>query len=429
MFTTLKKLVPEPVKNSYHRSQALFGALIFWFPSQKIKVIGVTGTDGKTTTVHLLHHILSEAGESASMVSTVEAKIGKVSVDTGLHVTTPQPFKVQSLLKKIVKAGNEYAVLETTSHGLAQGRVAFVKFFAGVVTNITHEHLDYHKTYDNYLAAKAKILQGVKFRILNADDASYEKLKDQGSGQLVSYGIRNNAQFLARRLKLLKKEPEFEIHFFLRKNHREKVKIKTILLGDCNVYNILAAFAAVVTLGISAEKAAEAIATFKGVPGRMQFIDEGQKFDCVIDFAHTPASLGAALKTLNSFKKGKLIAVFGCAGERDVAKRPTMGAISTKLADSSIFTAEDPRGEKVNDIIEQITQGALRVGGIPNRTFWKIADRAEAINTAIQTLASDGDIVAIFGKGHEKSMNIGGKEYPWSDEVVARNALKLKLAK
>ena len=201
------------------------------------------------------------------------------------------------------------------------------------------------------------------------------------------------------------------------------------MLGDCNVYNILAAFAAVVTLGISAEKAAEAIATFKGVPGRMQFIDEGQKFDCVIDFAHTPASLGAALKTLNSFKKGKLIAVFGCAGERDVAKRPTMGEISTKLADSSIFTAEDPRGEKVNDIIEQITQGALRVGGIPNRTFWKIADRAEAINTAIQTLASDGDIVAIFGKGHEKSMNIGGKEYPWSDEVVARNALKLKLAK
>ena len=429
MLARAKKLVPEPIKNGYHRFQALIGALIFWFPSRKTKVIGVTGTDGKTTTVHLLHHILSESGKSTSMISTVEAKIRKASIDTGLHVTTPEPLKVQSLLRKIVNANSEYTVLETTSHGLVQGRVAFVKFFAGVVTNVTHEHLDYHKTYENYLSAKANILQGVKFRILNSDDASYEKLKDHGSGQLVSYGQKHEADFHAKNVTSSDRGLEFEICFSGRKKCSEKLKIKTNLIGEYNVYNILAAFATAVSLGIEAEQAAAAITSFKGVPGRMEYIDEGQKFDLFIDFAHTPASLEFALKTFNSFKRGKVIALFGCAGERDMAKRPMMGKIATEYADYSIFTAEDPRRESVSEIMEQIAKGALAAGGIPNRTFWKIADRVEAINTAIQTLASDGDIVAIFGKGHEKSMNIGGKEYPWSDEVIARNALKVKLAK
>jgi UDP-N-acetylmuramoyl-L-alanyl-D-glutamate--2,6-diaminopimelate ligase len=429
MFARAKKLVPEPVKNAYHFLQALFGALIFLFPSRKIKVIGVTGTDGKTTTVHLIYHILKEAGKKVSMISTVEARVGDKSIDTGFHVTTPDPIRVQSLLRKMVNARSEYAVLETTSHGLAQERVAFVQFFAGIITNVTHEHLDYHKTYENYLAAKAKLLRGVKFRILNADDPAFEGLKDQGSGQLVSFGLEQQADFIAKRIKLEKQSSEFEIDFTDKQKKNQKIKINLPLVGKYNIYNLLAAFATAVSLEVEPGEIASVITSFKGVPGRMQYIDEGQKFDCVIDFAHTPASLNTALEALNSFKRGKIIAVFGCAGERDKAKRPLMGKIATQLADYSIFTAEDPRGEKVNDIIEQIAKGALEVGGIPNRTFWKIADRAEAINTAIQTLASDGDTVAIFGKGHEQSMSIGGKEFPWSDEAVARNALQLKLKK
>jgi UDP-N-acetylmuramoyl-L-alanyl-D-glutamate--2,6-diaminopimelate ligase len=414
MLSSLKKLVPEPIKNIYHFIQALLGALIFLFPSRKLKIIGVTGTDGKTTTTHLIHHILNKTGRKTSMLSTVEAKIGEEHIDTGLHVTTPNPFKVQYLLHKMRKAGSEFVVLETTSHGLAQSRVALVKFLVGIITNVTHEHLDYHKKYEKYLEAKIKILKGVDFRILNGDEPNFEKLKDQGSGQLISFGVNKEADFSAKKIRTEDKNLEFELTFTHKKKERMEL-IKSNLFGDYNAYNILAAFAATYSVGVTPEK--------------ITFLNEGQDFDCMIDFAHTPASLEAALKTLQSTQAKKIISVFGSAGERDVEKRPMMGKISTQLSDYSIFTAEDPRNEDVNIIIDQIAKGALSVGGIPNRTFWKIPDRAEAINTAIQTLAQEGDTVVVFGKGHEKSMNIKGTENPWSDEQIARNAIRVRLNK
>ena len=429
MVARVKSLVPKPIKNAYHFLQALFGALIFLFPSRAVKVIGVTGTDGKTTTVHLIHHILSESGKSASMISTVEAKIGDKAIDTGLHVTTPEPFKVQSLLRKIANSGSEYAVIEVTSHGLAQERVAFVKFFAGVITNIAHEHLDYHKTYENYVGAKAKLLNNVNYRLLNADDDSYEGLKEKGGGQLVSYGIDKPADFVAKNIRIGKRAVEFEICCERKKGKSEVAAIKVGVSGKYNVYNILAAFAAARSLGIETKKAVVAISNFQGIVGRMQYIDEGQDFDVIVDFAHTPQALKEALETLGQSKKGKLIAVFGSAGERDVGKRAMMGKVATKFADESIFTAEDPRSEDVGKIMNQMAGGALNAGGVADRTFWKIADRATAINTAIGTLAGKDDVVGIFGKGHEKSMNISGVEYPWSDEKIARNALKLRLKK
>lgn len=427
MFSPLKKLIPEPIKRAYHFLQALFGALIFGFPSRKLKVIGITGTDGKTTTCYLVHFILNKVGKRASMISTVEAKIGTESIETGLHVTTPNPFKVQRFLAKMARAKSEYAVIEATSHGLAQERVAFINFFVGLVTNVTHEHLDYHKTLRSYLAAKSKILKGVTYRFLNIDDRSYENLKDQGSGQLLTFGIKNKADFMARNINQNGNLLQFDIQSPDKNN--QKVSVKSNLIGEFNVYNILAAFAVCQTLGIDPKTIATALEDFKGVPGRMQFIDEGQDFDVIVDFAHTPASLEAALKTLNSIKKGRIVAVFGCAGERDSEKRPVMGKIATQLADYCIFTAEDPRKENINQIIEQIAKGALSAGAIPDQTFWKVPDRAEAINTAIQTLAGKGDIVAIFGKGHERSLNIGGKELPWSDEQLARNSLAARIKK
>jgi len=426
MISGLKKLVPEPIKNYYHFLVAFFGAITFGFPSRKLKVIGVTGTDGKTTTCHLIHHILNKTGQPTGLLSTVEARIGDQSFETGLHVTTPAPFAVQSILKKMVNAGTKYAVLETTSHALAQERVAFVNFQVGVVTNITIEHLDYHGSFENYLSTKAKILKKVKLRILNADDRSFSRLKDMGSGQLISFAIEEPADVTAKNVKHGSNSTEFSIHFLEKQKTEKIVEIKSRLIGDYNTYNMLAAFAATTSLGVEAQAAAAAISSFPGVPGRMQYIDEGQKFDCIVDFAHTPAALEVVLRTLNRFKKGKIIVVFGCAGERDLGKRAVMGKIATQLADYSIFTAEDPRKENVNQIIEQMAQGALAEGGIPNRTFWKIPDRGEAINTAIGTLAAEGDIVAILGKGHEKSMSISGKEYPWSDEQIARSSLKTR---
>lgn len=428
MFASFKKLVPEPIKKTYHFLQALLGALIFLFPSSRLKVIGVTGTDGKTTTVHLIYHILSEAGKRVSMVSTVSAKVRQKTIDTGLHVTTPDPIKVQYLLRKMANADSEYCILEVTSHGLAQERTAFVNFFAAVVTNVTHEHLDYHKTYENYLAAKAKLLPGVKFRILNVDDASFGKLKEKGGGQLVGYGLKKGSDFQAKNINLLARGSEFEIHFTDKRKH-DKVYIKSNLEGEYNVYNILAAFALTYNLGIDPKQIADAISNFEGVIGRMQYINEGQDFDVVVDFAHTPAALKRALQTLKGKAKGKLIAVFGSAGERDIPKRSMMGKVSTELADISVFTAEDPRHEDVNKIIDEMATGAKNAGGIPNRTYRIIPDRAKAISYAIQTLTSSGDTVVLFGKGHEKSMNISGKEYPWSEEKIARDALKIKLKK
>lgn len=426
MFASFKKLVPEPIKKTYHFLQALLGALIFLFPSSKLKVIGVTGTDGKTTTVHLIHHILSEAGKRVSMVSTVAAKVRQKLIETGLHVTTPDPIKMQYLLRKMVNKDSEYAILEITSHGLAQKRTAFVNFFAAIITNVTHEHLDYHKTYEKYLAAKAKLLSGVKFRILNVDDSSFGKLKERGSGQLIGFGLKKGADFQAKNINLLAKGSEFEIHFTDKKTH-DKVDIKTNLEGEYNVYNILAAFALTYNLGLDPKQITDAISNFEGVIGRMQYINEDQDFDVVVDFAHTPAALKRALQTLKGKTKGKLIAVFGSAGERDIAKRSMMGKVSTELADISVFTAEDPRHEDVNKIIDEITTGAKNAGGIANRTYRIIPDRTEAINYAIATLASPGDTIALFGKGHEKSMNIVGREYPWSEEKVARDALKIKI--
>lgn len=430
MLERIKKLIPEPVKVTYHLFQAAVGALIFFSPSRRLKIIGVSGTDGKTTTVHIIHHMLNEAGEAASMISTVEAKIGGKPIDTGLHVTTPDPIQLQKLLGKIARSGSKYAVVEVTSHGLAQGRTAFVNFFAAVITNVTHEHLDYHKTYENYLVAKAKLLSGVKLRVLNADDESFKFLKEKGTGQLVSFGIKNKADFAAKNLKFEKMRVEFDIYQNHEKGKQKKSQtthIKANIPGEYNVYNILAAFAIAKSIGIEASKITSAIEKFNGVAGRMQKIDEGQDFEVIVDFAHTPNALGVALKTLRAATKGKIIAVFGSAGERDVGKRSLMGKVATEQADISVFTAEDPRREDVNKIIDQIASGAKAAGGVANKTFLKIPDRVAAINTAIQNLASPDDTVAIFGKGHEKSMNIGGVEYPWSDEAVARNALKLRL--
>lgn len=428
MLSSFKKLVPEPIKYIYHIMQALVGAFIFLFPARRLKIIGVTGTNGKTTSVHLIHHILGESGKKVSMLSTVEAKIGDKILDTGFHVTTPSPFKIQSLLNKMVKAGSEYVVLETTSHALVQGRVAFVNFLFGVITNVSREHLDYHTSFNNYLNAKARILDGVSYRILNADDPSFAFLKEKGTGQLASFGLKERVDYKAKIIGFSQDKLELELEYPEKKT-LSKLRIKSNLFGSYNAYNLLAAFSVCHLLGVDPARIASVVETFGGVPGRMQFINEGQSFECVVDFAHTPAALEAALESLSKIKKGKIIAVFGSAGERDKEKRPVMGKIATEKADYSIFTSEDPRGEDVNTIIDQIAIGAESVGGIPNRTFWKIANREEAINTAIRTLARDGDIVAIFGKGHEKSMSIGGREYPWSDEQVARSAIRDRLKK
>lgn len=403
--------VIRKIKNFFHLLVAIFSVVFFRFPSKNLKVIGVTGTDGKTTTATLIHHILVGAGQKAALISTVTAKIGAQEIPTGLHVTSPHPWKLQQLLRRIVDRNYQYVVLEVTSHGLDQHRVFGVKFLMGVVTNVTHEHLDYHKTYENYLKTKAKLFKGVEYAILNRDDVSYQYLSsivNRQSSITITYAIKKRADFTP-----------------------QTFKFKTSLLGEYNQYNCLAAIATTASLGLSREKIRKAVASFKGVKGRMEEIDEGQDFKVIIDFAHTPNALKNVLKALarRSSRRGdRLIVVFGCAGLRDKAKRPMMGEIAAQYADFIVLTAEDPRVEDVNEIIEQIAKGCLKKGakekGSKPPCFFRIPDRRRAIKFAIQKLAKKGDIVVICGKGHEQSMCFGKTEYSWSDQEEARKALR-----
>lgn len=393
----------QKIKNIYHLFQALFFAAAYNFPSKKLKVVGVTGTDGKTTTVNMIYQVLKQSRKKVSMISSVNAVIGDGEYDTGFHVTTPDPGDVQKYLAEIVKAGSEYAVLEVTSHGLNQNRVFGIDFTVGVVTNITHEHLDYHKTWENYAKAKAKLLKNTRFSILNADDKSYKFLLPFVSGKVLTYAMKNKADITPRSFPL-------------------KLKIP----GDYNMYNALASAACCRALGITNKDTKKALENFKNLVGRMEEISQGQDFSVIVDFAHTPNALEQALTALKKRNSGKLIVVFGSAGERDIDKRWMMGEVAAKMADITVITDEDPRREDPVTIAEQIAQGCEKAGAKKNKNYFIVNDRRKAIQLAVN-LAKRGDAVGIFGKGHERSMCYGRKEYPWSDQDEAKKAILARL--
>lgn len=400
----LNKFMWQNLKNVYHLLQAFVAALYFGFPSNNLIVIGVTGTDGKTTTCHMIYEILKSQGIKTSMISSVSAVISGITYDTGFHVTTPSPWQVQKLLKLAKNKGSKYFVLEATSHGLDQNRLAFVKFKAAVLTNITNEHLDYHETIENYTHAKAKLFKNVEFSILNKDDASFTLLKNLADGKIISYG----------------KDTELS-----KKNYPLKLKV----VSGFNIQNAQAAAATAAAIGIKKNKIIKALSNFGGVKGRMQKVSLGQNFQVFVDFAHTPNALKYALTTLKSQKgsaKSKIIAVFGAAGERDKTKRAEMGKVVARLADIAVITAEDPRHEKIEDISNDIAMGFKKERRREGRDFYLIPDRRKAINFAVD-VANKNDIVAFFGKGHEKSMTYGKKELPWDELYEVEKAIQKKL--
>lgn len=390
----------QKVKNYYHLLSAFLAVLFFNFPSKKLIVIGVTGTDGKTTTVHMIYHILKSAGRKVSMVSSVRVQIGQKLLDTGLHVTTPSPWQVQKLLKTACDAGSNYFVMEATSHGLDQNRLAFVNFDTAVVTNITHDHLDYHKNWQNYATAKARLFKEVRSSVLNMDDDSFNFLKKRIGGKVIGYSTKLAGA-------------DFNL-----KNFPIKLKIA----GDYNLANAMAAAAVLTNLKIDKTVIIGALNSFEGVRGRMEDVDLGQDFRAIIDFAHTPNALNQALSALRQTANGKhkIIAVFGSAGERDKSKRPLMGKIASEKADIIILCAEDPRSEIAVDICQQIAKGIKNKK--EGHDYFIIPDRREAIEFACK-LAKAGDVAAVFGKGHEKSMCFGKKEVPWDEFEVVKEAI------
>lgn len=383
-------------KNWYHFVRAVASVLYFRFPGNKLVVIGVTGTDGKTTTTTLLYHVLRSLGVKTSMITSVHAVIAGKEYDTGFHVTSPDSYYIQKYLREAFDHGDTHFVLEVTSHGLAQHRFFGTPFSVGVLTNITHEHLDWHRSFDEYMRTKFTLLKRSAIAILNRDDAEiYGKaLPMLGSKKIITYGIRRDAMITTK-----------------------NTPFKTSLQGEFNQYNCLAAITALYGLGYSLKKIVRAVSTFKGVVGRMEVI-RTRPFKIVVDFAHTPNAIEQVGKTMRSLTKGKLIHVFGSAGLRDASKRPMMGKNASQYADTIILTEEDYRTENLLDIFSSIRKGISL--DIPT---YQYENRRDAISFAL-SIAKPGDTVLITGKGHEKSLCRGTVEYPWSDQEAVREILR-----
>ena len=399
------------------------------FPARSLTMIGVTGTDGKTTTVNLIYHILRAAGQQAGMISTINAEIGGDTLDTGLHTTTPDASEVQRLLAQMVASRVQTCVLEVTSHALVQHRVTACDFDVAVITNITHEHLDLHGTLEAYRVAKASLFQSLaaayhkpsvsKTAILNRGDSSFETLQAYPADLKLTYDLAKPADVIARNLVHTPAQSYLEVY-----SPYGSFMLESQLVGLFNVLNILAATATTLALGIEPPAIQKGVAAVRGIPGRMERVDRGQSFSAIVDFAHTPSALRHALEAARRLASGgRVIVVFGCAGLRDVEKRPMMGKVASEAADYTILTAEDPRTEDLGAIIEAIAEGCREGGGVEQQTFERVPDRGAALARAVE-MARPGDVVIVCGKGHEQSMCFGTTEYPWDDRQALAAALE-----
>ncbi len=416
------------------------------FPSHDLVVVGITGTDGKTSTANILFSIMKSAGLKVGLLSTIKAVIGDIEEPLDLHVTTPEAPVVQHYLRRMVERGLTHCIVESTSHGLAQYRVGAIEIDLGVVTNITHEHLDYHGSYDRYFAAKARLFEWLGLTplnlpptnhfkeqlkhtaVLNLDDSSYRKLANIRVSRQISYGLGTEADVSA--VDILYRPNGTDFALIIRpgagQKQEESQQISSELSGKFNIHNMLAAAAAGIAVGLSPVVIKDGLQSVQSISGRMEGINMGQSFHVVVDFAHTPNALDRLIESARQMVDGRIITVFGSAGKRDVQKRRLMAEISARKADLTILTAEDPRTESLDEILDMMAEGCKSHGGQEGKTFWRFPDRGLAIYEALM-MAEENDIVLICGKGHEQSMCFGVVEYPWDDRQATREALKALL--
>lgn len=401
----------------------------YGYPAQRLCTIGVTGTDGKTTTSNLISTILDTVGWRNGLMTTANFKMNGQEWENATRQSTLEALEVQQFLRQMLDADVTHAIIEATSHGLELQRVRGCAFDVGVVTNITHEHLDFHKTIDAYRRAKARLFEmldperekGIRSHpvaILNRDDSSYDILKPYCTVPILDYGLDASAAVRAVDVHMEATHTRFRVLL-----PDSEYQIETQLVGSFNVSNCLAAIATTYSQGVPIADIAYALTQVKGVTGRMERIDEGQPFAVIVDYAHTPDSLAKVLATLRPVTSGKLTAVFGSAGERDRQKRPVMGQIAAQMADFFVITDEDPREEDRENILREIAEGAEAVGKHQGKDFLCIADRTEAIATAFAH-AQPGDTVLLAGKGHEQSIIMGREKVPWDDRRVAHEQLR-----
>ncbi len=415
----LRPLFPQVVVNyGYHLPKAILASRLYGDPGQDLEIIGVTGTDGKTTTSTLIYHILKSAKKKVALVSTVDAKIGRKNLKTGFHVTSPNPFALQKLLRRMRSQKIRYVVLEVTSHGLDQFRIYPLKPTIAVLTNVTHEHLDYHLTFDNYLSAKLKLFKHAKHAVINKDLPIFNTINSKLQKVMFStYSLHNDSQIKPDMVEYLPDKTIFKLG---------NTTYTLPLTGQYNLYNALAAISTALLLDIAPVDIKRSLSSFRGVKGRLEEVPNQRGIHAYVDFAHTPAALEAVLTNLKAKLKAseKLIVVFGAAGLRDASKRPLMGKTASQLADHIVLTSEDPRIENPRDIARAI------LSGMPPKkrpAVYLEMDRTKAIDYAINNLAKKGDWVVACGKGHEESMNLDGfTETPWSDHEAMLVALNKK---
>jgi len=402
---------------------ALLSSAFYGHPSRHLAVIGVTGTNGKGTTAHLIEALLAADGRRCGIIGTTGARVGAETV--GLDRTTPEAVDLQRLLRQMVEAGMGYAVVEVASHALALRRVAGTRFAGAVFTNLTQDHLDFHRTFEAYRAAKRRLFEMVEpdgLAVVNADDPSAAVMAAASRARVRTYGIDRPADIRAAEIRLQLDGTAYAVT-----TPRGTLRVASRLRGRFNIYNALAAIAVALEEGVPPERIPPALAAFAGVPGRFEAVDEGQGFGVVVDYAHTPDGLENVLRTARDFVSGRTIVVFGAGGDRDRTKRPTMGAIAAALADVVIVTSDNPRTEEPMAIIEEILAGIPPAAGTGGPRVEVEADRRRAIFHAI-ALARPGDVVVIAGKGHEPYQEIQGVRHPFDDRRVAREALKARAA-
>lgn len=393
-----------------------------WFyhhPSRHVRLIGVTGTNGKTTTAHLIDTLFRDQGEVTGLLGTVGCRIGAAVLPA--PATTPEACDLQELLARMVEAGARHVTMEVSSHALDQDRVTGCSFTAAVLTNITGEHLDFHHTFEAYLEAKTKLFarlgssggdhRGLPVAILNADEPNVGFVKRWCAGQKITYGIDNRADVRAAELKSGPAGLSFKVESFAG-NHEFSLKLK----GRFNVYNALAAVSVGLAEGLALDRIGASLARFPGVPGRFELVEAGQDYTVVVDYAHTPDGLENVIKTARDLTGGKVITVFGCGGERDRTKRSLMGEVAGRFSDLVILTDDNPRGEDPLQIAGEVEPGLQRCR--PAGGYRVILDRREAIKAALEE-AGRGDLVLIAGKGHEVAQIYEDRVFPFSDRQVA----------
>ncbi len=426
MLNFLKKLIPDnhPLRLLYHKLKAMIAALVYGFPASKMIVIGVTGTNGKTTTVNLITNILMKAGKTVGMASTINFQIGEKRWVNDTKQSTVSPFKLQKLLKDMVKAGCKYAVIEVTSHAITQSRVFGINFDVGVFTNISADHIEYHGTFDEYLAAKGGLFKKVskgkrkfgvpKIMILNGDDEYYKYFDQFVADRKITFGLKAATVYAEK----IEKNPEGSSFILHVPNNAVPVEIG--LPGEYNVYNSLAAAATAMALEVPLDVIQAALKSVTVIPGRFEHVNMGQPYAVIVDYAHTPDALDALLSMYRNLTKNKLYVIFGCTGGgRDKSKRPKMGEIANQYADVVIVTDDDPYSEDEWGIIDQVCQGIPREEG---KGLWKIPDRREAIRLAL-TVGTEGDCVVIAGKGAEEVMMVRGQKIAWNDKKLVEELL------